>query len=374
MSHRMRVIAIFISLLSCSITAWSQESEELTLPKLPEVQIHAHNAQGVLLRHGLGFIWDDHTIVTSYSAVQGASLIKLEVNGENLVARELISWSKPFDLAFLRTAEVLPEGRLFGSSDTLASGDTAYLFSLEKGAWKLKETRLNQWQDSGHGYVWLYLKDLSTNSPSPIFNRAGKIVGWFPGKSPAIPLKAVFAQLDESSTPVSLQEITVAEKFWNLFKVPGRQAEKKHLEQTAFKKITGPPAFSFQVDIPEDWEHQTSQHAGHFLLLAISGQNGISMALRIAPAVTGDLNMEIERAENLLFPGIAREDMVPSFTGGISGMRAEYEEAQDFVSTAFYGLSSNRICVLSITHPSQVKEEMIPVIEEVFNSVHFPVK
>jgi hypothetical protein len=362
---------IFFSLFLCAITGWTQETEPSTLPQLPEVQIHSHNAQGALLRKGLGFIWDDHTVVTSYSAVQGASVIKLQIGGESVVAGELVSWSKPFDLAFLRTAQELPAGRLLGSSDTLASGDTAYLFAQDDGTWKLRETKLNQWQDSGLGYVWLYLSDPGTNAASPLFNRSGKIVGWFPGKSPAIPLKAVFAQLGEKSTPVSLQEVTVAEKFWNLLRVPSHQDQKKQFEQTTYKQITGPSGFPFQLSIPESWEHQTSQHLGHFLLVAVSGQSGVSLALRIASAVSGDLNMEIDRAENLLFPGIARNEMIPAFTGGISGMRAEYEDAQGFTSSAFYGLSSNRICVLSITYPSASTEEITPILEEVYNSLHF---
>jgi hypothetical protein len=362
------VLLLSIFLLSF---IWAQDAEELKLPKLPEVQIQVFNAQGALLSNSLGFIWDDRTVVTSYSAMQGASLIKLRINGENLVAGQLVSWSKPFDLAFLRTVEELPVGRLLGSSDTLGSGDPAFLFGQDHGAWKLKETKLQKWEDSGHGYVWLHLSEPETSSASPLFNSAGKIVGWFPGKSPAIPLKAVFAQLGEKSTELSLQEFTVAGKFWNILRVPARQQERKGFEQTTFKKISGPPGYSFQINIPESWEHQTSNRLGHFLLLAVSGQYGISFALRIAPAQTGDLNMEIERAENLMFPGIPREVMTPAYIGGISGMRAEYEDAQGFVSTAFYGLTSNRLCVISITYPAELAEEMTPVLEEVLNSLTF---
>ncbi|HSE43665.1 MAG TPA: serine protease [Acidobacteriota bacterium] len=369
MPQRFRIFVVAVSILLPAIL-WSQDAADLSLPKLPEVQIRAYDSHGALIHDSLGFIWDDRTIVTSYSAMQGASLIKMQINGENVVAGEMVSWSKPFDLAFLRTQEELPEGRLLGSSDTLASGDPAFLFSQDHGQWKLKETKLKKWEDSGQGYVWLYLSD-ATNSASPLFNSAGKIVGWFPGKPPAIPLKAVFAQLGDKSTHVSLQEFTLAEKFWNTLRVPSREQEKKGFEQTAFKKITGPQGYPFQIHIPEAWEFQTSNRLGHFLLLAVSGQNGVSLALRIAPALTGDLNMEMERAENLLFPGIPRQDMIPTQIGGIAGLRAQYEDAQGYSSTAFYGLNTNRLFVLSITYPVGSAEEITPVLEEIVNSLRF---
>ncbi len=358
-------ICILIPILSVA-----QEPSNLVLPQTPEVHIHAHNAQGAPLRDGLGFVWDDHTVVASYSTVQGASWIKVEVEGQSAVAGELVSWSKVFDLAFLRTAEELPEGRLFGSSDTLAAGDSAYLFAQDHGVWKLKETRLKKWVDSGHGFVWLHFPDLGSGSASPLFNRTGRIVGWFPGKSPAIPLKAVFAQFADRSVSVSLEEFTTWGKFWSVLRVPPQSRNKKGIEFTSLKKISGPSTFRFEIGIPENWEYQMSQKRDHFLLLTGSGQSGISLGLRVVPAQTGDLNLETERAETLLFSGIPRRDRAPAMAGGISGMRAQYEDEQGFITTAFYGLTSDRLCVLSLTYPSTLKIDTL--LEDLYTSLHFP--
>lgn len=360
-------ICILIPILSVA-----QEPSNLVLPQTPEVRIHAHNAQGAPLRDGLGFVWDDHTVVASYSTVQGASWIKVEVEGQSAVAGELVSWSRAFDLVFLRTMEELPEGRLFGSSDSLAAGDSAYLFAQDNGVWRLKETRLKKWVDSGHGFVWLHFPELSSGSASPLFNKIGKIVGWFPGKSPAIPLKAVFAQFADRSAPVSLQEFTTWEKFWTVLRVPPRSRDKKGIELTSLKKISGPSTFQFEIGIPENWEHQTSQKPDHFLLLAGSGQSGISLGLRVVRAQTGDLNLETERAETLLFPGIPRRDMAPAMVGGISGMRAQYEDEQGFITTVFYGLTSGRLFVLSVTYPSTLAAEIEPLLEKLFSSFRLP--
>jgi hypothetical protein len=367
----MKFLALVIFILICAFS-FAQEPQTLVLPQTPEVRIHSHNAQGDPLRDGLGFVWDDHTVVTSYSAVQGASWIKVEVEGESLVAGELVSFSKLFDIAFLRTSEELPEGRLFGSSDTLAAGDTAFLFAQDKGVWKLKETHLKKWEDSGQGFVWLYFPEPSSGSASPLFNKTGKIVGWFPGKSPAIPLKAVFAQMADRSAQVSLQEFATWEKFWNVMRVPSKPADKQEMELPPVKKILGPDTFRFEIGIPENWEHQSSQQKDHFLLLAASRPSGISLGMRILSAQTGDLNLETERAELLLFPGIPRRDMEPATVGGISGLQAQYEDQQGFLSNTFYGLSSGRLCILTVTYPAELKVD--PLLDEIFSSVSFPKK
>jgi hypothetical protein len=349
--------------------SFAQEPQNLVLPQSPEVRVHAHNAQGAPLRNGLGFLWDDHTIVTSYSAVQGASWIKVEVEGESVVAGELVSFSKLFDIAFLRTAEELPEGRLFGSSDTLGAGDSAFLFTQEKGIWKLKETHLKKWEDSGQGFVWLYFPEVKSGNASPLFNKTGKIVGWFPGKSPAIPLKAVFAQMADRSAPISLQEFATWEKFWNVLKIPTKAADKQSAEFLPLKKISSP---DFEIGIPQNWEHETSQQKNHYLMLAASRQSGISLGMRVVPAQTGDLNLETERAELLLFPGIRRKDMDPAMVGGISGLQGQYEDAQGFTSTSFYGLSAGHLCILTVTYPSALKVDSL--LDELYSSLHFPQK
>jgi len=364
----MKIFATFLFLLICAFS-FAQEPQSLVLPQTPEVHIHAHNAQGAQLRDGLGFLWDDHTVVTSYSAVQGASWIKVEVEGESVVAGELVSFSKLFDIAFLHTTEELPEGRLFGSSDTLAAGDSAFLFTQDKGTWKLKETRLKKWEDSGQGFVWLYFPELNSKNASPLFNKTGKIVGWFPGKSPAIPLKAVFSQMSDRSAPIPLQEFTTWEKFWNVLKIPTTASDKQSGELLPLKKISSP---DFEIGIPQNWEHESSQQKNHYLLLAASRQSGISLAMRVVPAQTGDLNLETERAEFLLFPGIPRKDMDPAMVGGISGLQGQYEDEKGFTSTSFYGLSSGHLCILTVTYPSTMKAD--PLLDELYSSVRFPKK
>ena len=138
------------------------------------------------------------------------------------------------------------------------------------------------------------------------------------------------------------------------------------------KKFSGPETFHFEIGIPQNWEHEASQQKDHYLLLAASRQSGISLGMRVVPAQSGDLNLETERAELLLFPGIPRKDMEPVVMGGISGLQAQYEDAQGFVSTSFYGLSSGRLCILTVTYPSTMKADSL--LDELYSSVHFPQK
>src|SRR5262245_34843575 len=213
---------------------------------------------------------------------------------------------------------------------------------------------------------------MNSGSASPLFNKTGKIVGWFPGKSPAIPLKAVFAQVADRSAPVSLQEFTTWEKFWNVMKLQSKPDDKQQIELPPIKKISGPDTFRFEIGIPQNWEHESSQQKDHFVLLAASRQSGISLGMRIVPAQTGDLNLETERAELLLFPGIPRKDMEPTTVGGISGLQAKYEDQQGFFSTTSYGMRYGRLCILTITYPAELKID--PLLDEMLSSVSFPKK
>jgi hypothetical protein len=90
------------------------------------------------------------------------------------------------------------------------------------------------------------------------------------------------------------------------------------------------------------------------------------------PAQTGDLNLETERAEILLFPGIPRKDMDPAMVGGISGLQAQYEDEHGFDSTSFYGLSSGHLYILTVAYPSSMKVDSL--LDELYSSVHFPQK
>src|SRR4026208_620138 len=61
-------------------------------PEQQRVMVDARNSQGELLRSSVGFVWDENTVVTSYSALRGASKMVIHNDAFQTSATEVM-WS-----------------------------------------------------------------------------------------------------------------------------------------------------------------------------------------------------------------------------------------------------------------------------------------
>ena len=144
---------------------------------------------GRMLQNSLGFVLDETTVVTSYNAVKGATLLNLH-SGDYMGTYADLSCSNFMDLALVKTEEMPMDPALAGS-DTLAAGDPVYYLNREKNDWRIVSARVKSWRDSGQGYELIQLDPAPASVSSPLFNSTGKVVGWL-SEYVTAPLKAIY--------------------------------------------------------------------------------------------------------------------------------------------------------------------------------------
>src|SRR3990172_13153522 len=346
-------------------------AEELTVPEAIEkgkVYVEAFDRTGKFLRAGLGFVWDQGTVICSYSNVKGASTIKLAAGETRNYSNRLISYSRPFDLAVLKAEEEIGEAIPLGSSDMLSAGDSIYYFLRKKGKWQLLGGVVKGWIDSGKGYelIRLQLAEEVAESadPSPLYNGAGKVVGWLNRGSIALPLEAVGNIVGEKSVTVSLAEMSDGSGVWAPRKVKEREIPDKQWEMPEMSRQEGTRLFPFRVDMPRYWKIERVTIGERFLLRAVDDEFGVCVELRILPAASDGLILAIEQAEARIFPGLNRSHLIPYSADPITGFRAEYEDLENGYSTSiFYTISRQKFYALSISYPQKYKELVLPLIE-----------
>jgi hypothetical protein len=369
----MKRLAVFLSfafLVPCLLIA--QDFIPTETPQQKQVLIHAFDAKGAFLRSGLGFIFDEHTVLTGYETVQGASVIKVKLDDVTARATKVTSWSKAFDLAVLKSEVELPEPVRVASSDTVAAGDSLFYFQREKGTWKLHQAQAKSWIDSGMGYetLQLGLSGPAPSEPSPLLNSAGSIVGWYPGGNKAVPLKAVYSMFLEKSSTIGLSEMISDGKFWSLKPISPRFRESTPIEVHEMNEVKGPQTHPYSLELPALWPHETVVNTQGLLMISLNSDLGILFALRVISAESDDLNMEIERVEMLMFSGMPRAELVPYQSGSLAGLKAIYEdpELHEHSSAVFYAIVGNRLYVLSATYPAKDSAQMDALVSQVFSS------
>lgn len=344
-----------------------------------KVSVLAFDDQGNILRSGVGFLWDEKSLVCAYSTVKGASTIKLEDTGLHSYSTRLISFNDAYDFAILKTEEEDMEPSLLAGSDTLAVGDRVYFFHREKGKWQFTEALVRGWMDSGQGYETIRLQKSSQSTPgsdvsydpSPLYNESAKVIGWVYRESLALPLKAMSGYVEEPNTSIALTDVKAPSDVWAAQKVKESVPSDVPFECCQMVFAEGTKQYPFRIQFPEQWKYQTYPQAARFLLRAKDFTYGVSLELRIFPQQTEDLVSAIDRIETLIFSGMPRSELVPYSSDHLTGFKAIYDEPNQmngYSRVVFYVMSKNRFCILSITYPQKHSEEMTSVIEMVLAS------
>jgi hypothetical protein len=362
---RLGILVLLMALFLCGFNL----PEEIEKNK---VVVEAFDEKGQFLRSGLGFVWDEATIVCSYRNVQGASLIKVLLNGLKSYTNRLISFNDLFDLAVLKAEEEMPEASPLGSSDMVASGDTIYFLVREKTKWQVREAMVEGWTDTGKGYEMIRLQTTPASEPSPLYNSSGKIVGWFPTGSLGIPLEAIGSFVSKKTSTVSLAEVKDPSRIWALKLIPEHPEAAAKWESPEMKSVSGNVQFPFQVDVPKHWQQQRVALSDKFLLRVFEENFGFCVELRILPPRSDDLPSAIERAETLLFSNLGRSNLVPFSARHLTGFRAAYEamdpEAK-YSLGVFYTMSRKYLYVLSLIYPPKYQEEAEILFDQIVSSL-----
>lgn len=365
---------ILVALLLASSLARAGEVEVQKDIEHNRLVVEALGKDGQILRNGIGFLWDQGRIVCSYSTIRGADTIRVMSSEWANQMNRLVSYSEDMDVAVLQTDGETPDLSPLGSSDMLVAGDSVFYYSRGKTGWHLNAASVKNWADSGKGYETIALGAVAAAErgtrwePSPLYNAAGKIVGWIPKSAAAIPLDSLGGLLSEKSATVLLPEASSRSEFWRMKLLESVAAPDENPVFSTFHTVSGPAAFRFRIGLPLNWPTNMVSEASRFILRSSDVKFGISAELRVMTQSTGDLVMGAESIETLMFPGMPREYIEPYSVDHFTGLRAKYHDDKRTIH-AFYAGSGKNIYVLAVSSPAAYASKIEPLIEQIFSSM-----
>ncbi len=335
-----------------------------------KVTVSSHLPDGQILRKGMGFLFDETTVVCSYTDVKGAAQLRVQWDGHERTTNRVISYSEEMDLIVIGTEEELPLAITLGSSSMLAIGDPVLFWQTKDGAVELLETTVEDVIDTGKGYDVLRIQiDPEPRSPSPLYNSSGKVVGWLQGKR-AIPIETIAMMLQNKEIPVLISDLNNAEGSWKLKKLRG-ESQETSFRVSELQTLRGSSIFPFRIDLPEHWKHQQYKFSGRLLLRSEGRLSGILVEVRAEDPVSDDLIAAIERTETLIFTDLARSEMIPYSADHLTGFRARYEDSdpeQPHSLVAFYTMSAGKFYVVSVWFPASLADQARALIDQILSS------
>lgn len=339
------------------------------------VIVEAFDSTGHLLHSGLGFVYDEDTIISSYRDVQGASLIEVHLHGEKMSSNRLISYNDLFDLAVLKAEDEIPLEQEPAGTSVLGTGDSVYFYSRKGESWERTSASVKGFLDSGKGYEIIQLVTPGTPArveASPLYNAAGKTVGWLSRDSTAVSIRTIAQILSAKTGSVPLPEVGSGEKKCGSRKWRTKIEGSENLFFPDWVLVRGTAAYPFQIELPTEWGFQRKTESRRFLLEAFDERFGICITLRVSPQPTDDLRDAIERTETLLFSGFSRSVLDPYSADHFTGFLAHYEDLDpdsNYAMDNFYAMSGSNFYILSLQHPVVLQDQIQLLIEQLVSSL-----
>ncbi len=337
--------------------------------------VEAFDSTGHLLHSGLGFAYDEDTIICSYHNVQGASLIELRMNGEKMSSNRLISYNDLFDLAVLKAEDELPLEPEPAGSSMLGTGDPVYFYSRTGTTWQRTTASVKGFLDSGKGYeiIQLAIPGASARQEaSPLYNGAGKTVGWLSRDSTAVSIHTIAQILSGKTGSVPLPEVGNIETKCGSRKWHTKTETSEALYFSDWVLVRGTAAFPFQIELPKEWIFERKAESRSYLLEAVDEHSGVCITLRASPQQADDLRDAIEKAETLLFSGFVRSVLDPYSADHFTGFLAHYEDLDpnsNYSMDNFYAMSGSNLYILSLQHPVVLQNQIQLLMEQLVSSL-----
>lgn len=359
-------------ILYCFLIPLSLAAQEEETVYTNRVTISAIDQRGKTIRSGIGFLYDENTVVGSYSDVKGSAGVRVEWDGVSVAANRMIAFSESMDLAVLAADEEIPVVTPIGSSTTLALGDKISYWIEREGKPELTRGAVHQIMDTGKGYDLILVESANYASRStPMYNTDGKIVGWLQGKR-AIPMETIAGFAERETSGIAIPEINQAQPPWK-FSKPAGVPEATELSFSEMKSVTGPAAFPFQLDLPGDWEVKVLSASGKFHVRY--ERSGVCVEVRaIALGEHQDVYNALSEIENVVFTDFLRADLIPYSAEYLTGFRASYEDndaMNPYSLQVFFTSSAQKLYLLSVCYPRKIEEELKPFVEQIFASFRF---
>ncbi|HJZ11875.1 MAG TPA: hypothetical protein VJ521_06985 [Acidobacteriota bacterium] len=332
----------------------------------------AYDANGKFLRKSLGFLWDEATVICSFSGVKDASVIEVKTDGSRNSMNRLMTYNAAFDLAVLKTEEEFQETPVLGSSNLVAAGDRIHYFSRQQDRWLRVDASVKDWVDSGQGYQFMRLAVPQQNvfEPSPVYNAQDKVVGWINRGGTAIPLEAIDALVSERNVSVPLDDFKRRSDSWMPRKRTMKGSIAKTWKQPEMTEKTGTSRFPYTCVVPKGWDHQESSQGDRYLFRSFDEASGINIELRIFPSSGGDMMSTIEEAEARIFTGVSRASLVPYSAQGFTGFMANYDDLEAaYITSVFYTMFRKNVYALSVAFPQKLEQQINPLLDQVLSSL-----
>lgn len=364
------IFALLPFLLFASVGAAQEISTEQN-----RAIIEAFDATGHLLHSGLGFVFDEDTIICSYRSVQGASLIELRISGEKMSSNRLVSYNDLFDLAVLKAENEIPLEPEPASPSVLGAGDSVYFYSRKGETWQRTSAKVKGFLDSGKGYEMIQLTIPGAPArleASPLYNSAGKTVGWLSRDSKAVSIHTIAQIMAGKTGSVPLPEMGSEEKKCGSRKGRPKTETGGALYFSDWVQMRGTSAFPFQIELPKEWIFEQKTESGRFLLKAFDEHFGICIALTVSPQQTDDLMNAIENTETVLFSGFSRSTLAPYSADHFTGFLAHYDDLDpdsNYAMDNFYAMSGSNLYILSLQHSALLQDQIQLLMEQLVSSL-----
>jgi hypothetical protein len=356
----------FLIFLLC-VLCGDANAQDTDILEINRITIISLNSSGEVLKTGFGFLYDETTIVCSYSDVKGAAKVQVQWDGTSAYTNRLLSFNESMDIAILDADEIGAMTPIIGSN-TLAIGDKVSYWTEKNGRWELIPAAVHEILDTGKGYDLILIESSTYSSRStPLYHSSGKIVGWVQGKR-AIPMETIASFAEKRNGSIPITDINRIDPQWK-FEKPASSNAAAHFKFSEMKTVSGPKAFSFSLELPEQWVSKVSERHGTFHFR--TRESGVMVEVRAMSIGNDDVLPAIEKSETMIFSGLIRSELIPYSVDYLTGFRAYYEDSDPlnpYAMQAFYTASAQNFYILSVSYPKKVEEKMRSFVDQIFSS------
>lgn len=358
--------------LLLSVLAIAQPAAQVVAPAIAPAKVIAFDERRQPMGTGLALVWDNQTFFCSFRLAQGASFVRVEGEEGALEVDKVVSYSRYFDFVVLHAGGALAATNPLGNSDALGVGDPVFVPVHRQNTWAFPGETVRSWNDSAKGYQ-LIMTDAKAASfeSGPMYNRDGKEIGWMFSPGKAIPVRDLDRFVSGKTGMAALPELNSAVSLWEPKNLAAGTAPPA-LSSLEPRIVRGTVQFPFQISLPKTWKVQVEAHERMFVVRTWEESVGMGMELRVIPQKDDDLPGGIERAETLMFSGMARCDFAPYSARRISGFLACYDPpdpARHDSIRAFYGMLGNNLYVVTITNPDKWDEQALLLFERTLDTL-----
>jgi hypothetical protein len=358
--------------LLMAVFVFAQAASQAVAPAITPVKVTAYDERRQPMGTGLALIWDNQTFFCSFRLAQGASFVRVEGEEGPLDVSKVVSYSRYFDFVVLQAGGALAAKNPLGNSDAIGVGDPVFMPVHRQDTWTFPRESVRSWNDSGKGYQ-LIMTDVPAGpfESCPMYNRDGKEVGWMFSAGKAIPVRDLDRFVSGKTGLAALTELDSAVSLWEPKNLAGGTVSPT-LSTLEPRVLRGTVQFPFQISFPKNWKVQVEAHERMFVVRTWEESMGLGMELRVIPQQDEDLPTAIERAETLMFSGMARCNFAPYSARRISGFLACYDHpdpARHDSIRAFFGMLGNHLYVVTITFPDKWGEQAMPLLEHTLDTL-----